>query len=182
MLLTFTYGMDSLLDREILPSLVTLTACQSRQRGFLDTFDSDDLNQIQTVSFFMHRMVEWAFRATSDGDVLGMMNKCGLYFLLEASFKPLADQFLDDLNGLYLFARPRFIFECYNKCSVRLSEGPQRYIDNHRANDLYIGFIVLSTGGILKERRMRVPNLPKVILDLIEGHGEADNCMCSFTH
>lgn len=99
-------------------------------------------------------------------------------FPIEGSIRDL--HALDDLNGLYLSAGPRFILGCYNKCSSRLSEGPQRCIDENGENGPYIGFIVSSADDILKERGVRVRNLPRIILDLIEGHSETDKCACSF--
>lgn len=82
MLLSFMYGMDSFsgpMTEEDRPP-ETSALCRSRQWEFLNRFDSDNLNQIQTVSYFLHRMVNWVFSASSDGDILAMINICAPSF------------------------------------------------------------------------------------------------------
>lgn len=89
MLLSFIYGMDSFpshVFKEIAPPEMLMLS-QSNQRAFLNSFVSDDLNQIHTVSYFLHRMVNWACSAASDGDILSMINICVLFDFLSRVFQ-----------------------------------------------------------------------------------------------
>jgi hypothetical protein len=72
---------------------------------------------------------------------------------------------LDDWDGLYLFAGPGFILECYKKCDT-LSDEVAGYLND---DGPYSKFIMHSFESIMEERGNPERDFSKIILDSSNG-------------
>jgi len=97
-LLSYLYGMGSVpTDRDSSQAGVRLSQYLSRQKRFLEDFDSTTLLQIRRVASFLRETATWV--AGAEGD-------------------PSLDLSTYDFAGLYLFAGPRAILQCYEDVST----------------------------------------------------------------